>query len=63
MELIKYLSTVFNDVYKQRLPKSIDQHQPILSLLNSTGQSIFINHLNGLEVILLFGKNSILNLF
>ncbi len=63
MELIKYLSTVFNDVYKQRLPKNIDQHQPMLSLLNSTGQSIFIDHLNGLEVILLFEENLILNLF
>jgi len=50
-DLIKSLSSLFNDIYNQRLPKFIDDNKPMLSLLNSTGQDIFINNLNGLEVI------------
>jgi hypothetical protein len=52
LDLIKHLSSLFNDVYNQRLPKSIDHNIPMLSLVNSTGQNIFISDLNGLEVIL-----------
>jgi hypothetical protein len=53
---MKLLSSLFNDVYNQRLPKYFDNDEPMLSLLNSTGQSIFIDNLNGLEVILFIKK-------
>lgn len=61
-DLIKHFSSLFNDAYEEHVPKGIDDNQPMLSLLNSTGKNIFINNLNGLEVILYF-KNSIFNSF
>lgn len=54
VKLITDLSSVLTDIYNQRLPKDIDYNRPMLSLLNATGKSIFIDKLNGLEVILDF---------
>ena len=53
-ELINHLSSLFSDLYNQRLPKCLDQNKPMLSLVNSTGKDIFINNLQGLEVIFFF---------
>ncbi|CAF5157062.1 unnamed protein product, partial [Rotaria sp. Silwood1] len=49
LELIEHLSSLFNDIYNQRLPKNIDDNEPMLSLVNLTGQNLFIDNLNGLQ--------------
>ncbi|CAF5219193.1 unnamed protein product [Rotaria magnacalcarata] len=43
------LSSLFNDIYNQRLPINIDNNESMLSLMNLTGQPICIENLNGLE--------------
>lgn len=50
LELVQRLSTLFNDVYNQRLPPGDDDDQPMLSLWNQTGQNITISNLDGLQV-------------
>lgn len=52
LELITHISSLFNDIYNERLPKDIDNNESMLSLLNLTGQDIFIDNLHGIEVIL-----------
>jgi hypothetical protein len=59
-DLIKRLSSLFNDVYNQRLPKDIDDNESMLSLYNSTGYDIFIDNLSGIEVILLTKNDKII---
>ncbi|CAF1073014.1 unnamed protein product [Rotaria sordida] len=49
LELIQNLSSLFNDIYNQRLPKNFNENESLLSLVNFTGQDIFIDNLNGLE--------------
>ncbi|CAF3681386.1 unnamed protein product [Rotaria sordida] len=49
VELLQRLSALFNDVYNKRLPPSDDDDQPMLSLLNQTGQKITISNLDGLQ--------------
>ncbi|CAF1256037.1 unnamed protein product [Rotaria sordida] len=49
LELIQNLSSLFNDIYNQRLPKNFNENESLLSLVNLTGQDIFIDNLNGLE--------------
>ncbi|CAF5229257.1 unnamed protein product, partial [Rotaria magnacalcarata] len=43
------LSSLFNDIYNQRLPINIENNESMLSLMNLTGQPICIENLNGLE--------------
>jgi methyltransferase-like protein len=50
-DLIKHLASLFSDLYKQRLPKYLNNNQPMLSLANLLGKNITINNLHGLEVI------------
>ncbi|CAF4497379.1 unnamed protein product [Rotaria socialis] len=49
LELMANLSSLFNDIYNQRLPKNIDNNESMLTLMNLTGQPICIENLNGLE--------------
>jgi hypothetical protein len=50
-DLIKNLSSLFNDAYNQRLPEYLENtNKPMLSLVNLTGKSILIDNLHGLEV-------------
>ncbi|CAF3896761.1 unnamed protein product, partial [Rotaria magnacalcarata] len=49
LELMTNLSSLFNDIYNQRLPINIDNNESMLSLMNLTGQPICIENLNGLE--------------
>ena len=51
LELIKHLSSLFNDMYNQRLPKDIVNDESMLSLFNLTGQDILVENLTCLEVI------------
>ncbi|CAF0869350.1 unnamed protein product [Rotaria sordida] len=51
INLIQRLSGLFNDVYNKRLPFTDDEiNQPMLSVLNGTGQEITIAHLDGVEI-------------
>ncbi|CAF0751812.1 unnamed protein product [Rotaria sordida] len=51
INLIQRLSGLFNDVYNKRLPFTDDEiDQPMLSVLNGTGQEITIAHLDGVEI-------------
>lgn len=50
LELIKHLSTLFTDIYNQRLPENIDDNESMLSLTNLTGQTVFLENLQGLQV-------------
>ncbi len=59
--LIKHLSSLFTDLYKQRLPEYLNHNKPMLSLVNLMGKNIMINNLHGLEVKLIL-KISIMSL-
>ena len=54
LDLVQRLSALFNDVYNKRLPPTDDDDQPMLSLFNGTGQELFIDNLDGLEVNFIF---------
>jgi len=50
LDLVQRLSALFNDVYNKRLPTFDVDDQPMLSLLNATGQAISVYDFDGLEV-------------
>jgi hypothetical protein len=56
--LIKQFSSLFTDLYNQRVPECLNNNKPMLSLVNLMGKDISISNLHGLEVIFLFKKKT-----
>lgn len=50
LDLVQRLSALFNDVYNKRLPFAEADDQPMLSVVNVTGQDLLIDHFDGVEV-------------